>query len=237
MKAIIRALGLPSLFKGNELEPTIILVMSALLLSVHRVFGSIEFARAAFVGWSGLESSLFMFVSAFVLLGAIPFLTLVVLFKADPADYGLRIGNWKLGLTTALVLIVPIVLALLYPASQTPEMRSFYPFAKEAIDSPSTLVMLEVTRGVFFYTAWEFFFRGFMLFGLRRYVGDWLAICIQVIPQCLWHIGMPTSELLSSIAGGFLFGIMALRTQSIIWPWLLHYLIGIGLDVLIVVTS
>jgi len=237
MKAMIRALGLPSLFKEVELEPTLILIMSAVLLSIHRLFGSIEFARRMFVGWSGIEASLYMFVSAFVLLGVVPFLIVVFLFKGHPADYGLRIGNWKFGLTLSLGLILPIGIALLYPASQTPEMRGFYPFASEAMDSPLGFLLLELPRGIFFYTAWEFFFRGFMLFGLRRYVGDWLAICIQVIPQCLWHIGMPAGELLSSIAGGFLFGIMALRTKSILWPLLLHYLIGVGLDLLIIVTS
>jgi membrane protease YdiL (CAAX protease family) len=97
--------------------------------------------------------------------------------------------------------------------------------------------MLEAPRGALFYTAWEFFYRGFMLFGLRRYVGDWLAICIQTIPQCLWHIGMPTGEILSSIAGGILFGIMALRTRSILWPMLLHFSIGVFLDLFIVLRT
>jgi len=237
MKEYMKTLGLQSLLKEIELEPTIILIMSALLLSVHRLFGSIEFSRGVFDTWSGLESSLFMFGAAFVLLGLIPLATIVCVFRKHPAEYGLQVGNWRLGLQTNFILIPVIALALLYPASQTPEMRSFYPFAKEAIDSPLAFMMLEIPRGLFFYTAWEFFFRGFMLFGLRRYVGDWLAICIQVIPQCLWHIGMPTGEILSSIAGGILFGIIALRTNSIFWPLLLHYVIGLGLDVLIVVTS
>lgn len=237
MKTLIKRFGLELLLEEIRLEPTIILIISAVLVTVHRLFGSMEFAERIFLRSSELGSSLFMFGAAFLLLGVIPLATIIVVFRSHPAEYGLRVGDWKSGVRTNAVLIPVIALALLYPASQTSEMRSFYPFAKEAIDSPIAFAKLEIARMLFFYTAWEFFFRGFMLFGLRRYVGDWLAICIQVIPQCLWHIGMPTGEILSSIAGGILFGVIAVRTNSILWPLVLHCMIGLGLDFLIVVTS
>jgi membrane protease YdiL (CAAX protease family) len=170
-----------------------------------------------------------MFLTAFLLLGALPALV-VSGFGERLRDYGVQLGDWKTGVKTILILFPVIAAALLYPASQTAEMRAFYP-------SDPRLAPLEMARGALFYTAWEFFFRGFMLFGLRKYVGDWLAICIQTIPSCLWHIGCPTGEIVASIAGGFLFGLMAIRTKSIVWPFLLHFLIGVGLDVLIVVTK
>jgi len=226
-----------SLLGGFQLEPTVILLLSSLLLSLHRCFGSIEFATQTFEGWSGLVASVYMFGTAFLLLGIVPFCVIVFLLGRDPREYGLSLGDWRLGSLITLTLFPAIACGLLFPASMTPEMREFYPFAPEAADSPATFAALELSRGLLFYTSWEFFFRGFMLFGLRRYVGDWLAICTQVIPQCLWHIGMPTGEIFSSIAGGVLFGVMALRTNSILWPLLLHWLIGVGLDVFIVVTS
>lgn len=65
-------------------------------------------------------------------------------------------------------------------------------------------------------------------------MGPWLAILVQTIPSCLWHIGVPTGELLSAIAGGILFGVMAIRTNSIVWPFIMHCLIGIVLDLFIV---
>jgi membrane protease YdiL (CAAX protease family) len=42
--------------------------------------------------------------------------------------------------------------------------------------------------------------------------------------------------LFAAIAGGILFGVMALRTRSIVWPIVLHALIGIGLDFMIVIS-
>lgn len=102
--------------------------------------------------------------------------------------------------------------------------------------SNSSILLVELLRGLLFYTAWEFFFRGFLLFGLQKDFGIWAAICIQTIPSCLWHIGLPTGEIFASIAAGILFGILAVRTRSILWAFLLHLLIGVGTDLFIVMT-
>lgn len=237
MKTLLNILDVRTSVGAGELKPTAILLLSAFLPTVHRYFGSIEFAVRSFSVLSASEAVLFMFTSAFFLLGLIPFFVVVRLFREPLKEYGLTPGNWKEGILLTAVLIPLIALTMLYPASQTEEMRTFYPFDKSIGSSLTIFLQYEFLRGLFFYTAWEFFFRGFMLFGLRKYVGDWLAICIQTIPSCLWHIGMPTGEILSSIAGGVLFGLMAIRTRSILWPFILHWAIGIGLDAFIILTS
>jgi membrane protease YdiL (CAAX protease family) len=229
-------LDIRTLLHSEEEKPTVILIASALLLTLHRCFGSMDFAARYFPSASSFEMAFFMFAAAFVLLGVIPLAAIILIFRESPREYGLRLGDWKTGLVATAILTVVIFGAMLLPASQTQEMRNFYPFDKGAGDSVFAFLKLELARGILFYTAWEFFFRGFMLFGLRKHVGDWLAICIQTIPSCLWHIGTPTGEIFSSIAGGILFGLLAIRTHSILWPFLLHYLIGVGLDLFIVVT-
>ncbi len=151
-------------------------------------------------------------------------------------EFGLMLGDWRLGCKAVAILLPLISLLMLYPASRIEEIRNFYPFDKEAAVSLAAFLRLQVARGVFFYVAWEFFFRGFMLFGLRKHVGDGMAVLLQTVPSCLWHIGLPAGELLSSIPAGILFGVMALRTRSVLWPLLLHILIGVVLDALIVLT-
>lgn len=234
MRYLLTALDPRSFVREDDLRPTAILLASAILLALHRILG---WKDSGLQSGSGLEESAFMFASAFVLLGIIPFIIGKVVFRESFEGLGICLGNWRLGVKMIAVLFPLIVLLMLFPASRTPEMTAFYPFAAEAKSSLEGFLLLEIPRGIFFYTAWEFFFRGFMLFGLKNHVGPWLAICIQTVPQCLWHIGMPNGEILSSIAGGLLFGLMALRTGSIVWPLLLHYLIGVGLDVLIIVRN
>jgi membrane protease YdiL (CAAX protease family) len=234
MKTLLQTLDLRSLVRKEEIHPTVILIASALMTTLHRYFGSLDAARRLFPGCDGIAASLFMFSTAFVLFGAIPLFVIVRVFRESPAEYGVQAGDWRFGLRVTAILLPIIAVALLYPASMNEEVRGMYPFAPEAGHSPGAFLMLQVPRCILYYPAWEFFFRGFMLFGLRRYVGDWLAICIQMIPQCLWHIGLPTGEILTSIAGGLLFGIMALRTRSILWPMLLHCSIGVITDLFIV---
>ena len=219
-----------------KLKPTIILLSSALLVTIHSYFGSIGFAVKNTEISNVINPVTYMFLTAFLLFGLLPVLTIKVGFKETLDSYGVRIGDWKFGLKFTIILFPIILFLLLLPSAYTPGMRSFYPFDRSISSLSVEWLQMEFWRGILYYSAWEFFFRGFMLFGLRKYVGDWMAICIQVIPQCLWHIGMPTGEIFSSVAGGLLFGYLALRTGSVIWPFLLHYLIGIGLDFLILIT-
>lgn len=221
--------------RAGEMQPGIILLASALLLALHKYFGSAEFLIINYVGITDFHAATFMFITAFILLGVLPVLLIVFLFKDSLKDYGLKIGDWKCGFTFIIWLFPLITVLLLYPSSNTQEMIAYYPLDREAGYSVYSFLKFEILRISFFYTAWEFFFRGFMLFGLRRYVGDWLAICIQTVPSCLWHIGMPAGEIFASILGGILFGVMALKTNSILYPFVLHFLIGVTLDLLIVI--
>jgi len=236
MKALINMLDLRAHFRGEDLKPTVILIIASLMPAIHRYFGSMEFAARSFARTASFEAAAFMFGAAFFLLAVIPLAVIVLVFHEPLKNYGLQLGNWKAGFMATALLFPLIAGAMLYPASQTAEMRAVYPFDMDAGASWMAFLQFECMRGALFYTAWEFFFRGFMLFGLRKHVGDWLAICIQTIPSCLWHIGMPTGEIISSIAGGILFGLLAIRTRSILWPFLLHVLIGAGLDFFIVIT-
>src|SRR3972149_3352041 len=60
---------------------------------------------------------------------------------------------------------------------------------------------------------WEFFFRGFLLFGLMRLMGP-TAVVAQAVPFALAHLGKPEAETLSPIFGGTLFAWVAWRRFS-----------------------
>src|SRR5206468_570182 len=150
--------------------------------------GSMEFARQSFAPISDSGAVIYMFASAFVLFGFIPLMIIIFLFQDSWKNYGVTLGDWKRGILYISILLPVICIALLYPASHRGEIRAFYPLEKHIGESVSNFLALQIPRLVLFYTAWEFFFRGYMLFGVRKYVGDWLAICIQTIPSCLWHL-------------------------------------------------
>jgi uncharacterized protein len=230
---IPQVLDLP---RAESRRPIAILLLAAVLPTLQRYLGAYAAGPGGIAMTDGLRGPLHLFAAALLLFGIAPLAVVALIFRQDPRDYGLRIGDTRRGIVMVGVLFPVIALLLLYPASRTAEMRAFYPFDTRAAGSASAFVQLEAARAALFYPAWEFFFRGFILFGLRRYVGDGMAVCIQTIPSCLWHIGLPAGEILGAVAGGILFGIIALRTRSILWPYLLHLMIGVGLDLMIVLS-
>jgi membrane protease YdiL (CAAX protease family) len=236
-------LGEPKLFNKSDMKPTVILLLGAIIPTLQRYLGMFDLYTTGIYSKMPLYNSSdwfavnFFFISGFILMGIVPFIVMKYYLKGDSKEFGLQIGDWRTGWKTFAVLFPIIAVALLLPAAFQKDFKDFYPLYKTAQSNLSSFIGYEFTRGVFYYTAWEFFFRGFMLFGLRKYVGDWNAILIQTIASCLWHIGYPPGEIIMSIPAGILFGVMALRTRSIIWPLLLHWFIGIGMDAFIVITK
>ena len=81
MKALAQVLDLRGFVRSEEMKPTVILILSALLLTAHRYFGSIEFAARTFVTASEFERAGFMFLAAFVLMGVIPAIVTKKIFR------------------------------------------------------------------------------------------------------------------------------------------------------------
>jgi membrane protease YdiL (CAAX protease family) len=234
-------LGEPRLFVKGNLKPTVILLLAALLPVLHRYLGSLdlytqsESMKMTLTNSNDWLTVNFFFITAFIFKGIIPFIVMIYFLKENPKDFGLQFGDWKTGWKTVAILFPIIAVALLLPAGFQKDFQNIYPLYKGAGDSVSSFLGFELLRGIFYYTGWEFLYRGFLLFGMRKYVGDWTAILIQIIPSCLDHIGYPPGEILMSIPAGILFGVMAIKTRSIFWPLLLHWLIGLATDAFIVI--
>ena len=88
----------------------------------------------------------------------------------------------------------------------------------------------ELSYGFYFFL-WEWFFRGFLLFGLRRGFGRH-AIWLQAIPFGLLHWGKPPLEMASAFPGGLLLGLLAWRAESFLPCFALHWAIAATMDVL-----
>jgi CAAX protease family protein len=137
-----------------------------------------------------------------------------LLFRDRPRNYGVRIGRWK-----EAIIIIPVCLAamavILYAVGKMPEFRSYY--HRYAIDW--SRLLLDATLYMF---AWEFLFRGYMLFGLEKSIGK-SAIFVQAIPFVLLHFGKPFLETLACIPGGFVLGYVSYRTRSFLPCFIIHF--------------
>lgn len=149
-----------------------------------------------------------------ILYGAVPLIIILVIFRENPRDYGLGLGEWKAGVLLTVVAAV-IVAPVLWLTAHTAAMKEYY--APQLAGLPwNTLFEL---------IGWEFFFRGFILFAyVRRFGPD--AIWLQAVPFALAHVGKPEVEVISTIFGGFAFGWLAYRTRSFVYPLLLHWFVA-----------
>ncbi len=152
----------------------------------------------------------------FVLEFIIPIAIVVLVWRENPREYGLRLGDWRLGLVV-VVAGVGVMGVVIWFLGRQPDFRAYYtdtiagrPMWRLIIDTGVDLL------------AWEFFFRGWLLWALgRKYGTD--AVWLQIIPFALMHVWKPEIEQLSTLLGGAIFGLLAWRTKSFLWGWLLHW--------------
>ena len=125
-------------------------------------------------------------------------------------------------------IIVPVIII----AATTEKFQNTYPFFKfnPFIHSWQQFAIWE-TGYMFQFVAVEFFFRGFLLFSLARFIGPY-AVYVSVIPYCMIHFGKPLPETIGAIIAGIVLGKMALASKSILPGILIHCLVGCLMDCL-----
>jgi membrane protease YdiL (CAAX protease family) len=148
-----------------------------------------------------------------VFFAVIPLLVVLLAFRDRPSRYGLRLGDWRLGLALAIAGCAVMTPLVLWFAGQ-PDARFYYAPSAEGLPD------LLVTNGLDLVSA-EFLFRGFLMFTLVRAIGP-VGVLIATLPFVFSHLTKPELELISTLVGGMLYGWLAWRTGSILWGALAH---------------
>ena len=176
----------------------------------------------------------------------VPMLSITLLLKAEPAAFGMTSVNSKktwawVGLLTAGVLVLIFLVARMSSfQGYYPIFKNFsgfeaafagYPNTNPFEAAPWLMVYAEASYGLYLF-CWEFFFRGYLLFGLQKSLGSIAAVILQAVAFGLLHWGKP--EMIPSFAGGIILGILALRSKSFVPCFVLHWAASIGMDVLVV---
>lgn len=172
---------------------------------------------------------LYWFFTDFVVLFIIPILIIRILFKERLSEYGLRIGDWKTGLTISIFFLV-IMSVIIWFVSSFDSFASKYPLLEQVKNNLAVFIIYESALLIYMF-AWEFIWRGFMLFGLYAKFG-YYAVLIQMIPFVILHNGKPVLETFGAILGGIALGILALRTRSIIYCVIVHFGVMFGIDLI-----
>jgi hypothetical protein len=143
----------------------------------------------------------------------------VVYYKIDKEKsnfYGLTKASGIQSYIGLLLIMIPLV----FIASLTEGFINYYPTYKHtSIDViygwprwlPASIY--ELLYGISFLNV-EILFRGFFVIGLSHVLGK-QSILPMVCIYCFLHFGKPVGEAISSIAGGYILGVLAFYTRTI----------------------
>jgi uncharacterized protein len=225
-----------ALHPGFDQRPLVVLTVCALILvfqeylgdrpSFDRLFRAYSdhpsYTLLGFAWWSGAKVVGYLLVPSLV----------VWLMGGRLRDYGFALPDAGKTLRIYLLLfgaIIPVVVA----ASFTRSFQSTYPFYRAAARSWGDFLTWELMYGATFVSL-EFFFRGFMLFSLKRTMGAY-AIFVAIMPYCMIHFHKPVTEVIGAIFAGIILGTVSMSTRSIWSGILVHVSVAWSMDALAMV--
>lgn len=177
----------------------------------------------------------------------LPMLTILFVMREKPDSFGFNLGTSKKVWVICAILFAGLFFVLLtvskwrvfqdyYPLFRHyPEFFSAfmkYPHENPYLSFPMLMLYAEASYGMYLF-CWEFFFRGYLLFGLQKSIG-WWAVLVQAIAFGLLHAGKPPVEMVSSFGAGIVLGIIALNAKSFVPGFVLHWAASLAFNFLVV---
>lgn len=166
-------------------------------------------------------------LGAFTAYFCVPALVVTRLFGHRLSDYGLSFKGIRGHLWVYFVLFLP-VFGMVLMVSSAPDFQAKYPFYRDPVGI-TDLVIWECFYGLQFFSL-EFFFRGFLIHGLKDRMGRY-AIFVMVVPYTMIHFSKPFYESLGAVGAGSILGLLSLRTGSIFGGWLIHVGVALSMDI------
>lgn len=215
--------------KTLSFKEVFIFISVAVITFISMHYASPNFFRKVFdTSDDKFYSALYWFSSDGFLMFVLPMILIMFVLKSKPSEFGFKIGDYKFGIKSSLIFIA-VMLPFIWIASGNESFAKTYPqggaFVRENI---TVLLYYELFVG-FYMLAWEFFWRGYMLFGLKEKFG-YYAILIQMLPFFILHRGKPELETFASIFGGIILGAQAWRANSFLYCFLVHWIVMIFVD-------
>lgn len=229
-----------------DMQIIIILVYTAVGISITKYFGhttdfldhvvknpnsfDLWFCSFFFGSETGrFHSMLFWVFMILVFYLFIPFLLVKFVFKGRAAEFGWRIKGIQKDYPLYILMLV-VMLPLVYFASSSQAFQDRYPLFQPSKGNLFPVFLWWQMAYFMQFVAIEFFFRGFLLHGIRHRFGFY-SIFIMTIPYCLVHIGKPFTETIAAIAAGIVLGTLSLKSRSVFMGVLIHFSVAISMDV------
>lgn len=151
--------------------------------------------------------------------------------KWNAWNYGWDFRNWQRHLKYSAAMFVAM-LPVLWFFSRDATMREYYHSYLPQVNDARGWLWLLVSLIIYIF-CWEWFHRGFLLFGMAQGFGPIIAIIFQTIIFGWMHWGKPGVEFYSSFPGGAVLGVIAWREKSFAPAFYTHALIHLAWVILV----
>ncbi|MGF1577755.1 MAG: CPBP family intramembrane glutamic endopeptidase [Gemmataceae bacterium] len=169
------------------------------------------------IGWS---------FGCFAVYVVIP-MTVLALCRKKPSEYGWNVHGLFGHMPIYLAMYIVVGIALVC-VSFRKDFQNYYPFYKNPI-SWRELLIWEFVYALQFISL-EFFFRGFLVHGLKEKLGGISAVCVMMFPYLMIHFGKPWLESMGAFIAGAILGTVSLRTGSIGGGAVVHIMVAWSMD-------
>lgn len=161
----------------------------------------------------------------------IPLLVIWLVLRERASDFGVRVrglgSQWKV-YAVMFALLLPAVVLVSYDSS----FQAKYPFYR--LRSGESLWPYFIAWEFLYaaqFVSLEFFFRGFMVHGLKQRFG-YGAIWVMVMPYMMIHFGKPLPEAIGSVGAGVVLASLSLKSNSVWWGAAIHIATAVSMDLL-----
>jgi len=161
----------------------------------------------------------------------IPVLVIKIFMKKRMSDFGWRLSDNLNKDLKIFVVFFCFMFPLVFWVSTQDSFLLKYPFYRPA-SAEQVFPNLLIWELFYFlqFVSLEFFFRGFVVHGLKEEIGDY-SVLVMIIPYCMIHFQKPFLETIGAIFAGVILGYLSLRKNSILTGIALHFSVAVTMDI------
>jgi membrane protease YdiL (CAAX protease family) len=225
-----------SLFAGDVRYSLSVIMITIVLFLIHFLWGSERFFRNRVSPHLKMNDHInnqafgifYKRLTALLLWGFIPLIVAKGLYRQGVRSYGLSFGYGRLPFFFITPVLIMTFLTM-FCFSRKKNIYLRYPEVEGAFISRIYFIISSLTYVLYLF-GYECLFRGFLLFGLRKSLGDLPSVLVSMGFVTLTHMGTNFAVIIGAMVSGFIFPYIALLSGSL-WPvLLLHVTIGVGMD-------
>jgi membrane protease YdiL (CAAX protease family) len=167
-------------------------------------------------------------ISGFLLLGVIPAIAAVLFFKVSPGQAGFVMGStlklWPWIIGSSLFFIT-----LNFFNSKNTDLRAMYPELRLK-DWTAPGLAIAVGGWILYLAAYEYLFRGLLLFSSLEAFGLWPAVTINLALYTALHLPKGMKEAIAALPFGALICYLTIKSGSIVPAVFIHALQAVSCE-------